>query len=56
MVAKEIYEYVKSQVGILNSLISFKDEYQSLPIDIDVQQVREVCQACQGMPDSLQRS
>ena len=27
-----------------------------LPIDIDVQQVRGVCQACQGMPDSLQRS
>ncbi len=36
MVAKEIYEYIKSQVNILNSLISFKDEYQSLPIDIDV--------------------
>ena len=30
--------------------------YMQLPIDIDVQQVRGVCQACQGMPDSLQRS
>ena len=36
MIAEETYEYVKSQVGILNSLISFKDEHQSLPINIEV--------------------